>query len=396
MWKRKCEELIEKNNNLEEQILKMKVLPNVRTLETILTPGQIRLLLNPSKRKIHWNADDIASAISLRSVSSKAYRYLRNHNFPLPGLSTLRDWARCFNVDPGPLVDVMRMLKIKAKGMSEWDRLTVLSFDEIYISNKVSIDQANQQVVGPHRACQVIMARGLVGKWKQPVYYDYDRNMTKEIMFDIISRLYHSSLIVIAVTSDMGTGNIGFWNQVGIGFNKNVYFFHPEDDNLKIHVFADVPHLLKLARNHFLDHGFTINGVKVDRACLEKLLTASKSELTIAFKINRYHLDIKGTERQKVLPAVQLFSNQVAKAIKWCGEYSTLMDGLQWEKCAETIKLFNDWFDLFNADSMFGSISGKNAYGMNVEDQLSLINRMDTCMSLMRVGTHSNLIQFQK
>jgi hypothetical protein len=143
------------------------------------------------------------------------------------------------------------MLKIKAKGMSEWDRLTVLSFDEIYISNKVSIDQANQQVVGPHRACQVIMARGLVGKWKQPVYYDYDRNMTKEIMFDIISRLYHSSLIVIAVTSDMGTGNIGFWNQVGIGFNKNVYFFHPEDDNLKIHVFADVPHRQKLARNHF-------------------------------------------------------------------------------------------------------------------------------------------------
>jgi hypothetical protein len=69
------------------------------------------------------------------------------------------------------------------------------------------------------------------------------------------------------------------------------YFFHPEDDNLKFHVFADVPHLLKLARNHFLDHGFAINGVKVDRACLQKLLAASKSELKIAFKINRYHLD---------------------------------------------------------------------------------------------------------
>jgi hypothetical protein len=145
-----------------------------------------------------------------------------------------------------------------------------------------------------------------------------------------------------------------------------------------------------------LEHGFAINGVKVNRACLEKLLAASKSEFKIAFKINRSHLDIKGTERKTVLPAVQLFSNQVAKVIKWCGKYSTLMGSLPWEKCAETIKLFNDWFDLFNADSMFGSISGKNAYGMNVEDQLSLINRMDTCMSLMRVGTHSNLIQFQK
>jgi hypothetical protein len=202
------------------------------------------------------------------------------------------------------------------------------------------------------------MARTPVGKWKQPVYYDYDRNMTKEIMFDIISRLYHSSFIVIAVTSDMGTGNIRFWKQVGIGFNKNVYFLHPEDDNLKFHVFADVPHLLKLARNHFLEHGFAINGVKVNRACLEKLLAASKSEFKIAFKINRSHLDIKGTERKTVLPAVQLFSNQVAKVIKWCGKYSTLMGSLPWEKCAETIKLFNDWFDLFNAHRMFGSISG--------------------------------------
>jgi hypothetical protein len=86
MWKRKCEELIQKNNNLEEQIRKMKVLPNLRTLETIFTPGQIRLLLNPSKRKIRWNANDIASAISLRSVSPKAYHFLRNHNFSLPGL----------------------------------------------------------------------------------------------------------------------------------------------------------------------------------------------------------------------------------------------------------------------------------------------------------------------
>jgi hypothetical protein len=71
---------------LEEQIRKMKVLPNLRTLETIFTPGQIRLLLNPSKRNIRWNADDIASAISLRSVSPKAYHYLRNHNFSLAGL----------------------------------------------------------------------------------------------------------------------------------------------------------------------------------------------------------------------------------------------------------------------------------------------------------------------
>ncbi|XP_077281916.1 uncharacterized protein LOC143908273 [Temnothorax americanus] len=60
-------------------------------LGKIFTPGQIRMLLNPSKKRISWSPEDIASAISLRSISPKAYRYLRNVlQIPLPGPSTLR------------------------------------------------------------------------------------------------------------------------------------------------------------------------------------------------------------------------------------------------------------------------------------------------------------------
>lgn len=70
------------NENMETRIYEI--------LEKMFTPGQIRMLLNSSKN-IKWSSEDIASAISLQSVSPKAYRYLKNVlHIPLPGLSTLR------------------------------------------------------------------------------------------------------------------------------------------------------------------------------------------------------------------------------------------------------------------------------------------------------------------
>lgn len=61
-------------------------------LAKAFTPGQTRKLMNVEKQNVRWTSEDFAAAISLRSVSAKAYRYLRAHNFPLPALSTLRSW----------------------------------------------------------------------------------------------------------------------------------------------------------------------------------------------------------------------------------------------------------------------------------------------------------------
>lgn len=123
--------------------------------------------------------------------------------------------------------------------------------------------------------------------------------------------------IVVAITSDMGFGNRGLWTQLNIAHNKECFFSHPNNDSLKVFVFADIPHLLKLVRNHLLDQGFKLpNGKEVNRECLELLISMSSSELTVAHKINRYHLDIKGSERQKVRPAAQVVSNQISKAIE--------------------------------------------------------------------------------
>lgn len=55
-------------------------------LSHLFTNTQIDLLLNKKKKVYKWTPEDISNAITLRSVSPKAYRYLRQKkNYPLPG-----------------------------------------------------------------------------------------------------------------------------------------------------------------------------------------------------------------------------------------------------------------------------------------------------------------------
>jgi len=135
------------------------------------------------------------------------------------------------------------------------EKLICLSFDEIYISHEMCFNKASQQVIGPHKTIQVVMARGLFKSWKQVIFYEYDTPMTSDILLNIITELYNIGFIVVSITSDTGSTNIGLWKSLNLSFT-NGSFKHPVMSNRMIHVFADAPHLLKLIRNNFLDHGF--------------------------------------------------------------------------------------------------------------------------------------------
>lgn len=165
----------------------------------------------------------------------------------------------------------------------------------MYISNKLDIDLKHQQVYGPHKTCMFIMARGLFKKWRQPIYYNFDISMNQNILFTVIQALYEIGYIVVAITCDMGSNNMKLWKELHIGvendysknktdIEKNCYIIHPSNESLKIFFYADVPHLLKLARNNFLDHGFNIKENFVDKTCLEQLLELENKELKICHK----------------------------------------------------------------------------------------------------------------
>lgn len=48
--------------------------------------------------------------------------------------------------------------------------------------------------------------------------------MTEVILNNIISQLYESHFTVVAVTSDMGTGNISLWKQLNVGHETCCFF----------------------------------------------------------------------------------------------------------------------------------------------------------------------------
>lgn len=65
---------------------------------------------------------------------------------------------------------------------------------------------------------------------------------------------------------------------------KKSYFQHPACDSLKVFVFADAPHLLKLLRNHLLDQGFIWNGKTIVKEILLKLLSINAGDLKTSYK----------------------------------------------------------------------------------------------------------------
>lgn len=197
----------------------------------------------------------------------------------------------------------------KENNFSTIEKLTVITFDEIYISNKLDLERREQQIYGSCKTCQFVMTRGLFKKWKQPVYYNYDEPISREILFAVLQHLYRTGYIVVAITCDMGSINMKVWD-LNIGINisdcsdnniiiieKQCYITHPLDKSLKIYFYADVPHLLKLARNNLFDSGFCLKGNIVNKSCLEELVKLIANDLKIACNLSTTHLDTKGTRR---------------------------------------------------------------------------------------------------
>jgi len=234
--------------------------------------------------------------------------------------------------------------------------------------------------------------------------------MTKNILLNIIAALYKINYIVVAITSDSGSTNIALRNELNIGVEmsksqqgkneecreKKCFFEHPADKSLKIFVFADAPHLIKLLRNNFIDSGFLVNGKMLMKKILEELVALNSNDLKIAFNLNEKYLDVKGHQRQNVKLAAQVFSRRNALAIEYCGKKGFFSQNSYWQELSDVFLLINDWFDILNSQFKFGSHSGSRAYGVELDHQNEILEKMNQFISNMRVGKKSILQPFQK
>lgn len=143
--------------------------------------------------------------------------------------------------------------------------------------------------------------------------------MTQLLLFDVISQLHACGFEVAAVVSDMGPTNIRLWKSLGITPTKTS-FSHPISGK-QIYMFADVPHLMKLVRNHFIDSGFVLpNNKYIGKQVIQEVVSLNKGDLSCVHKVTDRHLNAVGSQRQNVKLATQVLSNSMAKAISYLGQ----------------------------------------------------------------------------
>ena len=368
-----------------------------KALNGLFTPNQVKAIVTQNQIS-SWKEEDISKAVTLKSLSPKAFRFIREiWKIPLPSSATISRWVSKLPVEPGLLHPVIRLLKDKASTMAENDRLCVVSFDETTVSQDWSFDMGTDTLYSPKSKVQCVMIRGLAKAWKQVVYYAFDTNMTRDILFDIILKVEAAGFVVVAMVSDLGSSNVSLWNSLGISV-ENTCFINPAASARQIYVFADAPHLLKLIRNNFLKHGFTFDGNSkhtVTDSSVREIIIRSEHDLKTAHHLSHKHINVQGVKTMNVKLAAQLMSETTAKSIKFFGEQG-LLKSKDWDDTSKFIALVDAWFDVFNSRAPVDKKKNRVAFGIHLSEQRNILKSMMNTVQNMSVGRNISLYPFQK
>ena len=341
------------------------------------------------RRPGQWPTDDLYYAVSIRAMSQKTYSFLRTSlKLPLPSPSTLNRFMNRFRCEPGTMSNVLRLLQHFTSDFGPLEKLTVMNFDEMSVKSLVEYDRSTDSVYGPHSDVQVIMIRGLVKQFKQPVYFDFDETMSSEIFNSVVASVEACGLNICACVCDMGGKNRKFWKELGINEDAN-FISNPTCYDRKIFFFADIPHVIKLYRNHVLDSGIEYCGSKIDKSLIEQILLKDQSELKICHKLSVRHLDVRNSGRQNVRMAAQLLSGTTAAAIEYFFP--------ERKGAAQHISAINSTFDVLNSRVPHlpsNPIGG--GFGTQRDKQIEVLDKMENILLNSRVVGKKELLPFQR
>lgn len=134
-----------------------------------------------------YNDDQKSLSLSMYKQSPKKYRFLRRFLI-LPGKSTLGRHRAHLVFQSGIDPKLMGMMKLKVKDMSEQDKLSVLSWDEVSLKAHLDYDKSRDVIDGfvdmnglrrPEFATHALtfMVRGIQTPYKEPVSFNYTANL---------------------------------------------------------------------------------------------------------------------------------------------------------------------------------------------------------------------------
>lgn len=208
----------------------------------------------------------------------------------------------------------------------------------------------------------------LNGAWKIPVGYFLGNGIKADQKANLIQQclclLHETGVRVIALTCDGATVNFTALSELKCNLKLDAtdtegdkiqsWFPHPVT-GLKVFVFLDPCHMIKLIRNIFGDLKTIVDGLStgyIKWKYITELYDLHKHELLhLANKLRSAHIHFR-KQKMKVRLATQLFSKSVSQALEVCQEHLHLP---QFKYCTATIAFlstFNDLFDIFNSKNM--------------------------------------------
>lgn len=257
-------------------------------------------------------------------------------------------------------------------------RLSALTIDEMEIKKHLDIDRKSGKPVGfvdigcgslsddsQPQATKVLMlvAVGVNGHWKLPLGYWLTDGATAELQQSILTTalrmLYDVGNVAVAVTADGAPCNIKAFESLGAhlkGDNIVSYFLHPCDDSIKVAVFLDACHMIKLVRNLLAEYKvlkIPTHGLVMWKH-IEELHNLQEAEgMSLANRLSKTHLQYQ-TQKMKVKLAAQLLSSSVANALcylRW-KNYATFTDA---EPTEYFISCIDRLFDILNSRSIMAT-----------------------------------------
>ena len=312
-------------------------------------------------------------ALTLKYYSSKAYRFVRkSFDLGLPHPSVIRSWYSIIDADPGFTKPAFTALSAKVAAAKKTGEHVICSMmiDEMSIRKHLEWNgkECRGYVdlgTGSHDDSLPVATNALVfmlvsmnSNWKIPVGYFLIDGMTgKEkasLVTTCLEKLHDIGVTVAAFTCDGPSAHFAMLKELGakLAVDELIpHFPHPSDPSIKIHVFLDACHMLKLVRNAFGHIGvlYDGDGNEIRWEYLEKLHDLQDTEgLHLANKLRSAHINWR-QQKMKVNLAAQALSTSVADAIDYCYDHLKMEEFSNCHATTKFIRIFDRLFDVLNS-----------------------------------------------
>lgn len=133
------------NSNLRTQISKLTEDPY-----RVFEPDQMKMLQSSTGRVRNWSNTTIVRSLQKRFACGRtAYEKLRNDfRDPVPSIRTLQRKIENIRFLPGPLIEILYLMKVKSESIEPRNRICGLIFDEMAIEMGREFCKNTQRIFG--------------------------------------------------------------------------------------------------------------------------------------------------------------------------------------------------------------------------------------------------------